>query len=379
MAETRLFPPPPPETLLEILDLLGIGFYRSDLEGRIYCINSSGAACYGLTPEAMVANFRTRDFDSRDYDHLIIRRQVEAEGFASYSTTARRADGLEFVVQSSIRRLDDPEGRFAGYEGVFRDVTEDARLYRDQVKLLAEVREANARLRKMTCLQDQLLSALAHDLVTPPVVMQGFSELLLKGRYGPLAPDQEKPLRTIQRNLGLLSEMVERLLTFTRLIRSLQQGDREVQSLPSAWLQALAAQGSESGTPGGRFFREGPDGEGPHVFVPPPALTYLLDNVAENSLDLASPGARLRWSAAIDGTSGVLRVAIPHLREDAPPRPKILDRFYPEPGALCHPELAQRGLGLAAARYVAASAGGDLAAEFGDDGALLLSLTLPKP
>ncbi|MEW6758230.1 MAG: histidine kinase dimerization/phospho-acceptor domain-containing protein [Acidobacteriota bacterium] len=378
MAEPRFFPPPPPETLLEILDLLGIGFYRSDLEGRIHCINACGAACFGLTPEAIQAGFRTRDFDSGSYDHEVIRRQVESEGFASFSTTARRADGSDFVVQSSIRRLDDAEGRFAGYEGVFRDVTEDARLCREQVRLLEEVRAANARLRKMSLLQDRLLSALAHDLVTPPVVMQGFSELLLKGRYGPLAPEQEKPLRTIQRNLGLLSEMVERLLTFTRLIRTLQQEPREALSLNAAWTEALSGGGRVPDGAGKRFARRGPEAGGPLVAVPGPALTYLLDNLSENALDLASPEVPIVWSTSDTGALGVLRLTLASLQEDAPPVSKVLERFYPEPGALCQPRLAQRGLGLAAARYVAAAVGGDLTAETGENGALALTLTLPE-
>ncbi|MEW5764233.1 MAG: histidine kinase dimerization/phospho-acceptor domain-containing protein [Acidobacteriota bacterium] len=378
MGQSRFFPPPPPETLLEILDLLGIGFYRSDLEGRIHCINACGAACFGVTPEAIQAEFRTRDFDSVHYDHEQIRRQVESEGFASFSTTARKADGSEIVVQSSIRRLDDAEGRFAGYEGVFRDVTEEARLYRGQAGLLGEVRQANERLRKMSLLQDRLLSSLAHDLVTPPVVMQGFSELLLKGRYGPLAAEQEKPLRTIQRNLALLSEMVERLLTFTRLIRTLQREPPEVLSLSDAWKRTLSDSEGGADRNGRRFTREAAESKELLVAVPGPALAYLLDSLFENALDLAAPSVSIAWDTLETGKFAALRLTLPSLKEDAPPLTKILDRFYPEPGALCQPQLEQRGLGLAAALYVAVSAGGDLRADAGEGPALTLTLTLPK-
>ncbi len=375
MTQVDPFAPPPP-ALVEILDRLGIGLYRSDLEGRIRFINAAGAACFGVSPEEMVEGYRTRDFDAGTYDREAIRRQMEERGgLAAYSSLGRRADGREVMVESSIRLLRDGDGRTVGYEGVFRDVTTEAALFRRQNALLEDLRETNERLRTLADLQESLLSALAHDLVTPPVVMQGFVELLLRGRYGPLQSAQEKPLETIRRNVALLASMVERLLAFSRLTRHLHDQEQKVLPLGDLW-RKLVSDGSHAGCRA----RPAPHGEddGSAVLACPESVDYLLKNLASNAVSLVPEGTEIPWRVRGEDRRASLSLILPSLAEEAPPPAKILERFYPEPLAAVDEEAEEAGLGLAAGRYVAVLCGGDLACHSREEGGVELRLTLPR-
>lgn len=376
MPQEDPFTPPPP-ALVEILDRLGIGFYRSDLEGNIRFINRAGAACFGLSPEEMVEGYRTRDFDAGTYDREAIRRQMEERGgLATYSSTGRRADGREVIVESSIRLLRDGEGRTVGYEGVFRDVTTEAALFRTQNALLEDLQRTNERLRTLAGLQESLLSALAHDLVTPPVVMQGFVELLLRGRYGPLQSTQEKPLETIRRNVTLLASMVERLLAFSRLTRHLHEQERKALPLGDLW-RKLVSEGSRVEC---RAWPapQGKD-DGSAVLACPESLDYLLMNLASNAVSLVPEGTEIPWRVQGEGRRTSLSLILPALHEEAPPPAKILERFYPEPLVAAGGEDEEAGLGLAAARYVAVLCEGDLTGLPREEGGMELRLTLPRP
>lgn len=367
---------PPPTALVEILDRMGIGFYRSDLKGRIRFVNPAGASFFGLSAEEMMAHYRTKDFDGGAQDCEKIRRQMEEEGgFVTYTAKGRRTDGEEILVESSIRLLKDGGGQVVGYEGVFRDVTAEAALFRKQGALLEELRESNERLRTLASLQESLLSALAHDLVTPPVVMQGFVELLLRGRYGTLQTGQEKPLLTIRRNVVLLASMVERLLGFSRLTRHLHDRERRPLPLGERWKALIRME--KDGPCRSRPEAEGPD-DGAAALACPEALDYILKNLAQNASALVPEGIRCPWSVCAEGRRAILRLRLPVLDDEAPPPAKLLDRFYPEPLAPTVEGEEESALGLAAARYVAVLCGGDLACAPYPGGGLELVLALPR-
>lgn len=55
----------------------------------------------------------------------------------------------------------------------------------------------------------ELLRAAAHELRTPLTSIVGFLELLREGAAGPIAPDQERILRTVARNTAELTALVD--------------------------------------------------------------------------------------------------------------------------------------------------------------------------
>ena len=360
VAERDGFPPDPPQPLVDILDRLGVGFYRSDKASRIRFINGAGAAIYGSTPEAMTSGLHTYDFDAEGFERKALLEQVLKEGFIdSYVSPAVRQDGTRIYTASTVRSISDDRGRILGFEGVFRDSTEEVQRIREQAELIEEVKATNQRLVRISALQDQLLSSLAHDLVTPPVVMQGFTELLLKGRYGPMAPKQEKPMRTIHRNVKLLSALVGELLEFTRFLKAIHSAEAGDALLGDAW-RTVTRQMVENGCVGADSFVLPEDMGNPRVNVPDEILTRILQNLARNALGLLAPDSFVSSSVQSSAGRHTLKVTVERLREDHLPVDRILDRFFPESSELCNPESDPGGLGPAAARYAANLLGGDL-------------------
>ncbi|MEE9226749.1 MAG: HAMP domain-containing sensor histidine kinase [Acidobacteriota bacterium] len=62
----------------------------------------------------------------------------------------------------------------------------------------------------------ELLANVAHELQTPLVTVKGYTEMILKGRLGPITVEQEKGLRTSLRNIDRLIVRIDELLGTSR-------------------------------------------------------------------------------------------------------------------------------------------------------------------
>ncbi|MBI4161178.1 MAG: PAS domain-containing sensor histidine kinase [Acidobacteria bacterium] len=60
------------------------------------------------------------------------------------------------------------------------------------------------------------LADVSHELQTPLVSVRGYTELMLKGRMGPLTPDQERGLQASLRNIDRLIQRIDELIAFSR-------------------------------------------------------------------------------------------------------------------------------------------------------------------
>ncbi|MGB9257716.1 MAG: histidine kinase dimerization/phospho-acceptor domain-containing protein, partial [Candidatus Korobacteraceae bacterium] len=67
-----------------------------------------------------------------------------------------------------------------------------------------------------SCCRDALASA-AHELKTPLAIMDGYLQLLLAQRLGPLNPRQMEVLAEMQANGARLSTFIQNLLTYAAL------------------------------------------------------------------------------------------------------------------------------------------------------------------
>lgn len=232
-----------------------------------------------------------------------------------------------------------------------------------------------ATLREILNLQEDLLFSLSHDLKTPPVVVQGFAELLLRGRYGALTPEQEKPVQTIYRNIVTLSEMVDQLLDFSRLLKTVH-APPSAMPLCQAWRSECAGFG-KAGHVLALFSPCTVEGDDT-VCVAQGALQYALRNMAYNALRLACPGTHI--GCTIRGLpDGVhLDLDFPALVEDHPSFPRLLDAMF-QPSSAALADAGLNGTGLAATRYLAALMGGSLSCEEFEGNRGRFSLRLPAP
>ncbi len=359
--------------LMSVLDGLGIGFYRSDADGRILLVNEAGLRIYGYSAEDLPLKVTAQDTAWNQEDWSRVRDQVREFGSAGpFVAIVKKKDGGRAYLEFSLHGQSQEGEPFAGIEGVFRDVTPEVVLLREQAALTEASRKTHAHLAALSALQEDLLFSLSHDLKTPPVVIQGFAELLMRGRYGALSPEQEKPTQTIYRNILALSDMVDQLLDFSRLLKKIHAHPGPA-SLSRAWMEACEGFG-KLGHVLATFAPcrvEGHD----LLSADGTGLAYALRNIASNALRFAKPGTEISSSVRREGDMMRLEVVIPELLEDHPSIHRLLDSFF-QPSTAAQAEAGISVPGLSAGRYLATLMGGELTGEeLGpDQGRLILRL-----
>ena len=135
---------------------------------------------------------RLRMLAVRDVTSQRTRQQGQAEEAAEWR---RRHEALETAHAELRAQLDDLAGR---------------RLEADRL---------NAELRTLDGMKSDLLANVSHELQTPLVSIRGYTEMILKGRLGPINDEQRKGLSLSLKNIDRLIAMIDNLLAFARVDR----------------------------------------------------------------------------------------------------------------------------------------------------------------
>ena len=120
----------------------------------------------------------------------------------------RRKDGVEFPVEISLGPLETEDGILVS--SVIRDITERKRFEQT-------LREKNRELEQVSRAKDLFLASMSHELRTPLNAIIGFTGTLLMKLPGPLVPEQEKQLRTVQTSARHLLSLINDLLDLSKI------------------------------------------------------------------------------------------------------------------------------------------------------------------
>src|SRR5205807_6211705 len=128
-------------------------------------------------------------------------------------------DGRLIDVSLTISPIKNGLGRVVGASTIARDISE-----RKQIE--HTLQEKNIELERANEAKDRFLASMSHELRTPLNAVIGFTGTLLMRLAGPLTPDQDYQLKTVQVSARHLLSLINDLLDLAKI----ESGNVEIQT-----------------------------------------------------------------------------------------------------------------------------------------------------
>ncbi|MCC7023461.1 MAG: MEDS domain-containing protein [Thermomicrobiales bacterium] len=253
---------------------------------------------------------------------------------------------------------------------------EIARRERAEEQMRAALHEAEtARLDAETALhvRDQFLAAAAHEMCNPLAGLSLHTQVALKRleRGQHLEPERiGHVLHAISGQTTRLARLVERLLDVTRLEAGALALERQAIDVSELVVQAVE---TARGWSARHIVIDAPDALPAHV--DPARFSQLLANLLENAITFSHDDDPIEVALAASGENLAYLTVRDHGPGIAPEsRERLFERFYhPRSGSLAH----GLGLGLYISREIVDLHGGQIHAEFPDDGGSRFVVSFP--
>jgi PAS domain S-box-containing protein len=188
-------------------------FWETDREHRFSYL-SEGVRAFGFSADELLGRTRQElavaagnSAAGWDEHFALLERH---EPLRDFVYTWKNVAGREGVALIGGNPFFDAQGRFLGYRGTGRDITEQVQAQR----LLRETKES-AEAANMA--KSQFLANMSHELRTPLNAIIGFSESLELGVRGPLQPEQVEYIRLIRQSGEHLHDVINDILDLAKV------------------------------------------------------------------------------------------------------------------------------------------------------------------
>jgi PAS domain S-box-containing protein len=325
----------------------------TDETGRITTWNAAAQRMFGFTAErALGRGIHLLDSDDRETRFSALVNQVLQIGEPiEAQVVCADAEGKHVQVGVSLAPIRDTHGAVLGTSIVMRD---DAEYNRVQEAL----REANRQ-------KDEFLAIMSHELRTPLTSILGYTDMLMRGLSGPLAPMTNKYVGNVRAAGDRLLELVNGLLDYTRLEAGVERLDVKPVDLVKLADQVVQNCQSMARSKGVELRMATSSGIQARVDVDEQRVVHVLRSLVNNAVKFTPTGGSVNVVVDIDEErANAVRVSVHDsgigLREDQIGR--VWDRFYQGDLSLTRP-YGGMGLGLSIARHLVTLHGGTVGAE----------------
>jgi signal transduction histidine kinase len=240
-------------------------------------------------------------------------------------------------------------------------------------RLVEQLEDSLAHLTEMNRLKDDFVAAVSHELRTPLTSIQGYVKTLLRPNVTWPADQQKDFMETIDRQADRLRNLIEDLLTVSRL-----EADRDAPELTTLSLPLMSRQITDevAGGASTHTFVIEFDELFPQVLTDESMVHQIMSNLVDNAGKYSPPDSQITISGKVEGRSVVISVSdegsgIPDDLHD-----RIFDRFYQVDQSSTRP-VGGTGLGLYICRKLAGAIGGYLWLETSGPTGSRFSLRIP--
>jgi PAS domain S-box-containing protein len=188
-------------------------FWETDADHRFTYI-SDHIRAFGQNPQTRIGRTRIElasnivDEATKWQEHFAGLERHEP--FRDFIYTRKLGNDPECIVAVSGNPFFDEVGKFLGYRGTAREITEKVRAER-------ALRDAKAAAEAANLAKSQFLANMSHELRTPLNAILGFSEVLERGIAGPLQSRQTEYIGLVRQSGERLLHVINEILDLARI------------------------------------------------------------------------------------------------------------------------------------------------------------------
>ncbi|HSJ33407.1 MAG TPA: ATP-binding protein [Longimicrobiales bacterium] len=251
------------------------------------------------------------------------------------------------------RVITDPRGLPYRVVGIAVDSTERKAAELERERLLNEAREASDA-------KSHFIGVISHEFRTPLTAIIGYTDLLSTGVSGKLQPTQERQLDRIRTSAWHLTQLVDEILTFSRLEAGRESINFQAADVVTLARDTVSLVSPAAAAKGIGLACELPDG-GIAVRTDAGKLRQVLLNLLGNAVKFTEKGGIMLRVRPVDNTVEftVADTGVGILPENIE---RIFDRFWQADQGTSH-NVSGAGLGLTVSRRLVQLIGGTLCVE----------------
>jgi PAS domain S-box-containing protein len=282
-----------------IIDALPAGIVYTDRDDRYLVANRGFERMRGIPVERIIGRSAAQVLGPEEYAASAphVRRAFQGETVRFERRSARGDSGLRDEVVYCVPDR-DADGQVRGVFELVTDVTElkDAQraLQRSEASLERRVQERTAELEAALRELEAFSYSVSHDLRAPLRAIGGFARIVADTEGAALSEDGRRRLAVVEKNAVKMGELVDDLLTLSRLSRSsLEPVPLDLGAMCRSVLEELRPLYPGAEVVVGAL----PPATGDATLVRQ-VLVNLLDNALKYSSKAAAPRVEVGWSAS---------------------------------------------------------------------------------
>jgi PAS domain S-box-containing protein len=175
-----------------------LGYTKEEIMGKVKVVDHTAEKSYGELEKSIVECRKNGKITNREI-------------------WLKRKDGSVFPTLLSGTNIYDEQGRLTGRTVALRDITE---LYYSRKKIeedQAKISEQYTALKNAEHAKDKFLAMVTYELKTPLVPIQGYVDMMLAEKFGPLTPTQHERLEVVKHSAESMQKLISDLFDVQKI------------------------------------------------------------------------------------------------------------------------------------------------------------------